>query len=213
MKILIYLIAIAVVVGGAVLLLGGGFISESPADVSGDGVADEDAAFSDVGAPAEEEGAPFPAMSLYTDEGFIDCTYFWNDVRAACPEVKQTEWNSNEPWDINAFPETCKMLALGGEEGEFRVDVSRSGSAASADALFNQTKAGFGTLGMKTIDVAGLGEKAYTVPDPYSDVQTGYNFNVKKGAWLVDVISSNPSFCTTEAQAKDVVQRVLRKLP
>lgn len=213
MKILIYLVAMAVVVGGVVMLLGGGPISESPADVSGDGVASGDAEFVDEGVPEEEAGAPFPATSLYTGEGFIDCTYFWNDVRAACPEVKQTEWNSNEPWDINAGPETCRFAALGSEDGEFAVNVSRSASVLAADSVFASGKAGFATLGMKTIDVDGLGEKAYTVPDPYSDVQTGYNFNAKKGAWLVDVTSSNPSFCTTKAQTEDVVQRIFKKLP
>ncbi len=61
--------------------------------------------------------------------------------------------------------------------------------------------------------MSDLGEKAYTVPDQYSDVQTGYNFNVKKGAWLVHITSGNLVFCATEAQTKDVIQRILRKLP
>ncbi|MDO8584594.1 MAG: hypothetical protein Q7R85_00540 [bacterium] len=211
MKILIYLVVIAVVVGGAVVLLGGN------GAVLDDMVSDEDAAsFVDEGVPEEEAGAPFPATSLYTDEGFVDCTYFWNDVRAACPGVKQTQWNSSDPWDINAFPQTCKMKAEGGEEdGEFLVNVSRADGkgAESADAIFAEGRANFGTIGFKTIDVVGLGEKAYTVPDPFSDVQSGYNFSVKKGVWLVDITSSNPAFCATEAETRDVVARILRKLP
>lgn len=213
MKILIYLIAIAVVVGGAVMLLGGGPATEAPEELSEDLAAGEDAEFFDEEAPAAEEEEPFPPTKLYNFHGFVDCGYFWNDVRAACLEVKQTQWNSNEPWDINAGPFTCKMKALESEEGEFLVNVSRSESASAAESVFASGRAGFATLGMKTVDVSGLGEKAYTVPNPYSDVQTGYNFNVKKGAWLVDITSSNPSFCTTEAQTKDVVQRILRKLP
>lgn len=213
MKILIYLIAIAVVVGGAVMLLGGGPTTDAPEELSEELAAGEDAEFFDEEAPAAEEAEPFPPTKLYNFHGFVDCGYFWNDVRSACPEVKQTEWNSNEPWDINAGPFVCRMKALGSEEGEFLLNVSRSENASAADSVFGQTKAGFATIGYKTIDVTGLGEKAYTVPDPYSDVQTGYNVNVKKGVWLVDITSSNLSFCTTEAQAKDVVQRVLRKLP
>lgn len=213
MKILIYLIAIAVVVGGAVLLLGGSPISESPARDYSRVISDSGEMFSDEGIPAEEEGAPFPATSLYNARGFLDCSYFWNDVRAACPEVRNTKWNSSDPWDINAGPFACKMKALGSREGEFLVNVSRSESAAAAESVFNQAKAGFATIGYKTIDVTGLGEKAYTVPDPYSDAQTGYNFNVKKGVWHVDINSSNTAFCITEERTRDVVQRILRKLP
>lgn len=213
MKILIYLIIIAVVVGGAVMLLSGTPLPESPAAVPGDGAMNEDAKFIDKGVPKEEVGEQFPATRLYTNEGFIDCTYFWNDVRAACPEVKQTEWDNAELWDINAGPETCRFAALGSAEGEFTINVSRSESASAANSVFASGKSDFAALGMKTVDVGGLGEKAYTVPDPYSDEQTGYNFNVQKGPWLVDITSSIPTFCTTETQVKNVVQRILKKLP
>ncbi|MBI2075333.1 MAG: hypothetical protein HYT82_01540 [Candidatus Harrisonbacteria bacterium] len=214
MKILIYLVVIAVVVGVVVVLLGRGDYNKLPLP-EGAALNEDDMEFVDEGAPVEEAREPFPPTALYNDRGFLVCEYFWNDVRAACPEVKQTKWNSRDPWDINALPEACKMKALGGKDGEFMVNVGRAagGGAQSADAVFDQGRAGFGTIGFKTIDVAGLGEKAYTVPNPYSDVQSGYNFHVKKGVWLVDITSENPAFCATEAQTKDVVQRILRKLP
>lgn len=212
MRMLMYLIAIAVVVGGAVLLFGGRQAAETPADLAEKSVREE-VLPAGATSPEKEAEAPFPPASLYNAHGFLDCGYFWNDVRAACPEVKQTKWNTSAPWDINAFPDTCKMLALGSKEGEFLVNVSRSKSAASADALFDQVRGDFAKIGYKTLDVAGLGEKAYTVPDPFAEVQSGYNFNVKKGVWLVDMTSSNPAFCITAERTRDVVQRMLRKLP
>lgn len=212
-KLIILLLAL-VVVGGGILLFSGnqGASTNEVGDAAFEGV-DTEGLAGEEGVPEVEEEEPFPPTKLYNFHGFLDCGYFWNDVRAACPEVKQTQWNSNEPWDIDAGPLTCKMKALGSDEGEFLVNVSRSESAAAADSVYNQARASFASIGFKTIDVSGLGEKAYTVPDPYSDVQTGYNYNVKKGAWLVDTTSSIPEFCATEAQTKDVVQRILRKLP
>lgn len=211
MKIVFIVLAIVLAVSGALTLFGGA-PEEAPMEEAafgeGAGVVDD----AGDGFAAEEE-EPVGPEKLYTADGHLNCGYFWDDLRAACPEVKETAWNSRDPWDINALPETCKMQSLPGDEGEFLVNVSRSESASAAESVFVSGKAGFATIGYKTIDVTGLGEKAYTVPDPYADVQTGYNFSVKKGIWLVDITSSNPAFCATEAQTRDVVTRILRKLP